>query len=313
MSESSTGSRRPNGKSFSRAKARLGPLDAVLIGGLVLATVHVWSTVQDNLHYRWNWGALPQYILRFDPETGEWVANTLLKGLFTTVRLSIWGGLLATLLGGAVGLCRVSHSLFRRLVGTTYVGLIRNTPPLVLVFITYFFLSDQILPLLKLDAAVRSLSPKLQGAIEWAAAPPARLSLFLSAVLTLAAYEGAYIAEIIRAGIQSVERGQWEASSALGFSRREQMIHIILPQAFQRILPPLAGQFISTIKDSAILSVISVQELTFRGQELMASSYLTFEIWITITLMYFALAFFCSTLVGRLERTLRSRPSWAGR
>lgn len=294
-------------------KAKVKPLDLVLLGLLVLAALHVWDKVQGNLHYRWNWGAVPQYILRFDPETGEWVANTLLRGLLTTLRLSLWGGLLATLLGAAVGLGRVSRSLFRRLVGTTYVGLIRNTPPLVLVFITYFFLSDQVMPLLKLDAAVRSLSPGLQRAIEWAAAPPARLPLFLSAVLTLAAYEGAYIAEIIRAGIRSVEVGQWEASSALGFSRRKQMQYVVLPQAFQRILPPLAGQFISTIKDSAILSVISVQELTFRGQELMASSYLTFEIWITITLMYFGLTFTCSALVGRLELALRRRPSWVGR
>jgi polar amino acid transport system permease protein len=131
------------------------------------------------------------------------------------------------------------------------------------------------------------------------------LSAFLSAMMTLAIFEGAYITEIVRAGIQSIEKGQWEASYALGFSQWQQMRYIILPQAIQRVLPPLAGQFISTIKDSAIVSVISIQELTFRGMELMSATYLTFEIWITITLMYLILALILSFGVGRLETRMR--------
>ena len=102
----------------------------------------------------------------------------------------------------------------------------------------------------------------------------------------MALYEGAYITEIVRAGIQSVERGQWEASYALGLSWWQQMRYVILPQAIQRIIPPLAGQFISTIKDSAIVSVISIQELTYQGMQLMAATYLTFEVWTTVALMY---------------------------
>jgi len=123
----------------------------------------------------------------------------------------------------------------------------------------------------------------------------------------LALYEGAYITEIIRAGIQSIERGQWEASSALGFTSWQRMRHVIFPQATIRILPPLAGQVISTIKDSAIVSVISIQELTFQGMELMSATYLTFEVWITITLMYFLVTFTCSLAVRRLELTLQRR------
>ena len=87
--------------------------------------------------------------------------------------------------------------------------------------------------------------------------PPARFSAFIAAVFTLGLYEGAYITEIIRAGIESVEKGQWEAAYALGLSPYRKMRHVILPQAARKILPPLAGQFISTIKDSAIVSVIS--------------------------------------------------------
>jgi polar amino acid transport system permease protein len=132
-------------------------------------------------------------------------------------------------------------------------------------------------------------------------APPARFTAFLSAVITLALYEGAYITEIVRAGVQSIERGQWEASYGLGLSWWQQMRHVILPQALQRTLPLLAGQFISAIKDSAIVSVISIPELTFQGMELMAAAFVPFEVWITITVMYCVLTFGCSLALGRLQ------------
>jgi len=104
--------------------------------------------------------------------------------------------------------------------------------------------------------------------------------------------------------IQSVERGQWEAAYALGLSRAETLRRVILPQAVRRILPPLAGQFISTVKDSAIVSVISIQDLTFQGLELMSSTYLTFEIWITITALYLIMTLSLSLAVSRLEARL---------
>ena len=130
---------------------------------------------------------------------------------------------------------------------------------------------------------------------------------FLSAIITLAIFEGAYITEIIRAGIESVDKGQWEASYALGMNRYRQFRYIILPQATQRVLLPLAGQFISTIKDSAIVSVISIQELTFQGMELMSATYLTFEVWITITLMYLLLSLSLSLLIGRMDVYMRMK------
>jgi polar amino acid transport system permease protein len=119
--------------------------------------------------------------------------------------------------------------------------------------------------------------------------------------MALGIYEGAYITEIVRAGIQSVDRGQWEAASALGFSRYQQLRHIIFPQAAKNVLPPLAGQFISTIKDSSIVSVISIQELTFQGMELMSATFLTFEVWITVMLLYLVICLVCSLAVERLE------------
>jgi polar amino acid transport system permease protein len=260
-----------------------------------------------GLDYKWRWEVIPQYLFYFDSDKGQWLPNLLMRGLFNTIRLSVWGTILATILGTILGLFRISQSMLPRLLSRTYVEFIRNLPPLVLIFIFYFFISDQIMPVLGIDTIIRSASPSMQKLLTFLFAPPAQFSAFLSAVVTLALFEGAYIAEIIRAGIQSIEKGQWEAGYALGLSWWNQMWDVIMPQAIQRILPPLTGQFISTIKDSAIVSVISIQELTFQGMELMSSTYLTFEIWITITGLYLLLTLSLSLAVGRLEHRLATR------
>jgi len=289
------------------SKTKIKPLDVLLILLLSAAGIYFLYRMRVGLHYKWNWSVIPQYLFRFDAETRRWVPNLLMQGLFTTMRLSIWGTILATIIGTLFGFFRVSTSLFKRLVGRTYVEVIRNLPPLVLIFIFYFFVSDQIMPILGVDDFIRSRSPSTRAVWTVIFAPPSQFEAFLSAVITLALFEGAYITEIVRAGIQSIEKGQWEASYALGLSWRHQMIDVILPQATQRILPPLAGQFISTIKDSAIVSVISIQELTFQGVELMSATYLTFEIWITITMLYLMLTLTLSLAVERLEVRMRRR------
>lgn len=244
-------------------------------------------------------------MFRYDDSAGKWVPNLLVDGFLTTIRLSFWATILAVIIGTVMGVFRTSQSLFKRMIGRTYVELVRNTPPLVLIFIFYFFISDQIMTALKVDSFIRSLSDGHKSILTFFFASPAHFTGFLSALLTLAIYEGAYITEIVRSGLESVEKTQWEASNALGFSWWQQMVYIILPQAVRRILPPLAGQLISTIKDSAIVSVISIQELTFQGLELMAATYLTFEIWITITALYFILTFSCSIAVRKLELHMR--------
>lgn len=290
-------------RSFTR---RLLP--EVLIGACVLAAVlYLAIRIHTGLHYRWDWGAIPQFLVRFDPELGRWVPNLLLEGLLTTIRLSVWGTLLATFFGTVMGLFRVSPRLFRRLLGRTYVELTRNLPPLVLVFIFYFFISDQIMPALGVDEFIRNRSDGTRALITLLFAPPQLFPAFMSAVIILALFEGAYITEIVRAGIESIEKGQWEAAGGLGFTRRQALQYIILPQAVRRILPPLAGQFISTVKDSAIVSVISIQELTFQGMELMAATHLTFEIWITITILYLVLTLSCAMVLERCESVLFKR------
>ena len=285
-------------------RSRWGRLDTFLLLLVLGAAAYLGYRVEAGLEYRWNWSVIPQYLLRFD-ETDGWTANLLLQGLLTTIRLSFWSLLLALPIGLIAGLLRTSLHLFNQLLGGTFVTLLRNLPPLVLVLIFYFFLSDQILPLLQAGERVAYAPAWVQNLSVLLLAPADQVEAFLAAVMTLALFAGAYIGEIVRAGINSIETGQWEAARALGMKRWQLLRHIILPQAFQRMIPPLTGQAISTIKDSAIVSVISIQELTFQGMELAAATYLYFEVWITVTLLYFLLTFSCSRLAGRLEQRFR--------
>ena len=274
----------------------------LLVAGLFLYFA-VWF--RSGVHYTWHWQVMSQYFVRYDPARHQWVSNVLLQGFITTIKISIWSTLLAIILGTGMGIVRAGSSLLSRLLGRTYVALIRNVPPLVLIFIFYFFISDQILGLIRIDDLIRSGPSAVRSMVSALFSPPDQINAFLAGLITLVIYEGAYITEIVRAGIESIEREQWDAARALGFTRRQMMRHVILPLALGRTLPPLAGQLVSTIKDSAIISVISIQELTFQGLELMSATYLTFEIWITITALYFILTFGCSLAVRRLELMLR--------
>jgi polar amino acid transport system permease protein len=276
-------------------------LDTVLLVLLAAVVGFVGYRITTGLHYTWNWALIPQYIIRYDEDSGHWVANYLLQGLLTTVRLSLWSGALALVFGLFMALAATGGSLFWRMVSRTYVELMRNLPPLVLIFIFYFFLADQLALLLGIDELIRNAGERARSVINLLFCKPENLSPFLAAVITLAIFEGAYITEIIRSGIQGVERQQWEACHALGLSRGHTLRYVILPQAMRQVLPPLAGQFISLIKDSAIVSVISIQELSYQGTQLMASTYLTIEVWVTIAVMYLLLTLPASMGVSRLE------------
>lgn len=276
----------------------------VIVTGAIVFFVHRVTT---GLNYHWNWSVIPQYLVRYDEQTGRWTMNLLMQGFITTVKLSLWTIVLATILGTVMGLLRTSHRPVVRLAVRTYVELTRNIPPLVLIFIFYFFIGEQIMSLIGIERLIGRTPPWFQGLVSTLFTGKENLSAFLSALITLVIYEGSYITEIIRAGIESIEKGQWEASAASGLTRIQQVRHVIMPQAVRRVIPPIAGQFISTIKDSAIVSVISIQELTFQGMELMSATYLTFEVWITITLMYFVLTALCSFAMQRLEGRLRDK------
>jgi len=274
----------------------------------VISGVAVWAFFRISLvlHYKWDWSGAFTYIARYDETSGSYVSGLLLEGLGMTVRLSIWSSLLASLIGLIAGIMKLSEKMFLKWIAIFYIGIVRNIPSIVFIFIFYFFISSQITLVLNLDEIFTGLE-KYDRILSFLFSPSSMLTLFISAVLTLALYEGAYMAEIVRAGIESIEKGQVEAADALGFTWIGKMRYIVLPQAFKRILPPMAGQIISVIKDSAIVSVISVQELTFRGTELMASSYRTYEIWIMITAMYFIVTYGCAVAVRYIEKSMERR------
>jgi polar amino acid transport system permease protein len=282
-------------------RRRFGALDAVILAVVAMAVGFVVWRASSVLQYQWNWAPVWGFILRYDAAREAWTPNLILIGLWTTIRISIWAAIGAALIGGIMGLARVSNSLFFRLVASSYVELVRNMPPLVFVFVVYFFLTSQIVPALGIDAAIRAASPETLAIVETLLGPPRLLPALLSAVLCLALFEGAYVAEIVRAGVQSIERGQWDAARAMGFTRVQTLRLVVLPQAIQRTLPPLAGQFISLVKDSSIVSLISIQDLTFLGNEVAATTTRLFETWIVIAILYFLLCWSLSRAFARLE------------
>jgi len=287
-----------------RRKTRIRALDIVVTVLLAAIAAYIVYRLTVKLNYKWNWQIIPQYLYYYDESQNQWKANALMQGLFTTIRLSVWSMLLAIVFGTVAGVLRTTRRLFNRLIGRTYVELIRNVPPLVLIFIFYFFVSDQIMPILGVDEFIRSRSPAAQRVLAVLFSTPDRFTAFLSGVITVAVFQGAYITEIVRAGIQSIERGQWEASYALGLSWWQQMRDVIMPQAIKRVLPPLANEFINTVKYCAITSVISIQELTFQGMQVMAATQVTIEVWLTITAMYLVMCLMLSFGVQWLERHL---------
>jgi polar amino acid transport system permease protein len=205
----------------------------------------------------------------------HWAAGPLLWGLLTTVWISLAAGALALVIGLLTGLCRLSSNPTLRDLSTVYVELVRGTPLLVQIFIFYFFIGT-----------VLNLSREFAG------------------VAALALFTGAYVAEIVRAGVQSVVKGQAEAARSLGLNGMQAMRYVVLPQAFKRVLPALAGQFISLVKDTSLVSVIAITELTKSGREAITTSFSTFEIWFCVAGLYLLINLPLSQIARRLERRL---------
>lgn len=225
------------------------------------------------LHYNWQWYRVPQYLYHF--EQGIFYPGPLLQGLGVTLELSGWSLILTVLFGLTAALLQRSTSWIGHALARVYVEIVRNTPMLVQLYLVYFVL-----------------------------APILGIERFAAAVLALAIFEGAYAAEIFRAGIEAVPRGQWEAAQALGLPRQAVYRHVILPQALRVVLPPLTGLGVSLIKHSALVSVIAVADLTTEGRNLIADTFMTFELWFTVAALYLLLTTSLSLLVGWLERRL---------
>lgn len=246
---------------------------------LALVTAFVaWFVLRGAaaMGYNWQWYRLPPYFARVID--GELIWGPLVLGLIETVRISALSLVLALAVGLAAALLRLSPSPVGRGLAIGYVELIRNTPLLVQLYIGYFVLA----PVLGLD--------------RW-----------WTGVACLALFEGAFAAEIFRAGIAAVPRGQSEAAASLGLGGWDTQRFVVLPQAVRPMLPPLASLAVSLVKHSAIVSVIAVVELTTEARNIISDTYMSFEIWFTVAGLYLLLTGTLSLLAGRLERRLVQR------
>ena len=199
----------------------------------------------------------------------------LLYGALMTIKITAVAVSCGFIIGLIVSLARMSNFIIVRLIAKCYVDVIRGTPMLVQIFMIYFAL------------------PQIIGT---------RIDPYIAACAACSINSGAYVSEIFRAGIQSVNKGQMEAGRSLGLSWWQTMRFIIIPQAFKASIPPLGNEFIAMLKDSSLVSVIGFEELTRRGQLIIAKTYASFEIWGTVAVIYLIMTVTISQLVGYLER-----------
>ncbi|MDE0478560.1 MAG: amino acid ABC transporter permease [Gammaproteobacteria bacterium] len=281
---------------------RLTWIDAALLAVLAAFAAYVWIQIDGRLNYVWRWEIIPAYMFRFDEAEGRWVANLFVTGFLTTLRICIYASVLALIFGVILGLARTASNLTVNLLARTWLECLRNVPPVVVVFIFYFFLSEQLISAFGIEQWAREVAQGDNARIwEFFVGDPRLLPALLSGTLVLALFESAFVGEIVRVGLESVDPGQKEAARALGMGSLHELRFVVLPQAMRKALPPMANQFITLVKDSSIVSLISVQELTYRTVELVSSTRAVFEAWITTAAFYFVLCFGLSLLFRRLE------------
>jgi polar amino acid transport system permease protein len=208
-------------------------------------------------------------IVRFFP--------VLLKGAALTLELTCIAVAIGILIGTFIGIGRVSKQIGIYTLSSAYVNFIRGTPMLVQLYLVYFGL------------------PAYFGPI-----PPR-----MAAIITLSVNSGAYVAEIVRAGIQSLDRGQLEAARSLGMTYPQAMRYVLIPQTFKRIVPPLGNEFIALLKDSSIVSVIALEELVRKGSMIAGRTFRSFEIWTAVAFLYLFMTLPITRLVNFAERRLK--------
>ncbi|MBE6098606.1 MAG: amino acid ABC transporter permease [Anaerovibrio sp.] len=204
----------------------------------------------------------------------------LILGAGITVQITAISVFLGLIIGMFVGIARISHVKPLSILAAIYTDFLRGTPLLVQIFLIYFAL-----PII-LDQ---------------------RVDPFLAAITACGINSGAYIAEIFRAGIQAIDSGQMEAGRSLGMTWVQTMRYIIIPQAFKNIIPPLGNEFIALLKDSSLVSVIGFEELTRRGQLIIARTYGSLEIWLSVALIYLVMTLAISRLVAYMEKRLKTK------
>jgi polar amino acid transport system permease protein len=284
-----------------------------------------------NMNYIWQWKSVPQYFVyqevknieatidgtliikddqyyientnetlllenvtsdyKFDYEIGEDVyegdliatheetkAGPILNGLSVTLKISFFAALVTISLAIIVAMMKLSSYVFLRDIATVFITIIRGTPLLVQIFLFYFIVAN----IFELDR-------------------------FVAGFLSLGIFYAAYMAEVLRGAIQSIDKGQMEAAKSLGISHFQAMRHIILPQAIKRALPTLIGEIISLVKDSSLVSIIAITDLTKVGREIVSNTFAPFETWIVIALVYLCLTFTLSYIGSRIEENMAAK------
>ncbi len=283
-----------------------------------------------NMNYVWKWNSIPQYFVytettslespsdgklilendiyylqnidekvkldlndsyTFDYKIGEEIyegdliaskdetkIGPVLKGLGVTLQISFFAIILTFVIGTFIAFMKLSSYVFLRDIATVYITIVRGTPLLVQIFLFYFIVAN----IFELDR-------------------------FVAGTLALGIFFGAYVAEVLRGAIQSIDKGQLEAANSLGIPKFQAMRYIILPQAFKRALPTLIGEAIALVKDSSLVSVIAITDLTKVGKEIVANTFSPFETWIVIALVYLSITSVLSYLGHILEKKMEAK------
>ncbi|WP_146490763.1 amino acid ABC transporter permease [Vibrio sp. T20] len=278
---------------------RLNLLDGVLLAVICVFAGWLYYRSSVGINYQWRWE--DAFTLIFIPPSQGSIPY-FFQGLVATLRLSLWSMVLALSFGTLLGVARHSKITFFKTPALIFIQLVRNIPPLVFVFIFYFFVSNQLIPLLGLESLLREHNGEINQLQAFLFGPANLWENLASGVICIGLLSSAYIAEVIRAGLEGIPKGQWEAADSLGLSALSKYRFVVGPQVLTAITPPLAGQAISLVKDTSIVSLISIQEMTFVGTEMANSSGLIFEIWLIVGFVYFALCFALSRLFKVIEQ-----------
>ena len=223
----------------------------------------VWIYEEASSQYQWQWARVWRYFGTFGTDITQFNPGLLLDGLGITLLLIFSGLIFSIFFAVLLVMMKLCQSPVLTAVSQGIISLIRNTPLLIQLFLWYFVI-----------AALFGLNP------------------FLTAVLCLALFEGVYLAEILRSGIMAISHTQWEASFSLGMTLPKTLLYVIMPQVLCNVLPSLAGQFISLIKDTSLVSAIAVADLTMQARTIISETYLSFEIWLLVACLYFVQTLF---------------------
>ncbi|MDD9194281.1 amino acid ABC transporter permease [Aliivibrio sp. S3MY1] len=262
---------------MNRLKTILAPVLSALLQISLLAIALYWilNSGAQAMNYQWQWDRVPDFIFFY--EDGEWFPAELMDGLLVTLHISAISAIATLAIALITALLRLSDSIVGRSIATLYIELIRNTPLLVQIYLLYFVFG----PFLGLDR-------------------------FTTAVLALALFQGAYTAEILRSGLINLPKGQFEACKTLGLSAFNSYRYIVLPQVVRKTLPSLTNELVSLVKNSSIVSVMAIFDLTTEGRNIVSDTAMPFEIWFTVAAIYLIITLTLSGLSAWLEHRMHN-------